>query len=219
MLLSLISWRICSVINTEWFSIRALTLPATAIALLFAFFIVWFILRMQFSKQWAGLYGDAIFTFIIVWKFSLIVTDFRSVIEQPIALIYFNGGTIGVYLGVIAVLVQFVWKKQKIQLDEEGVTAGIWAILLTQSIYQWLVVILNDNPVKSEVVTLMVLSILTIFILWKKTAIKNVLLIYTVVLMIVAVFQPQGLWQTAVGVSMLLFVLGYIMIRQVGGRK
>ena len=219
MLLSLISWRICSVINTEWFSIRALTLPATAIALLFAFFIVWFILRMQFSKQWAGLYGDAIFTFIIVWKFSLIVTDFRSVIEQPIALIYFNGGTIGVYLGVIAVLVQFVWKKQKIQLDEEGVTAGIWAILLTQSIYQWLVVILNDNPVKSEVVTLMVLSILTIFILWKKTAIKNVLLIYTVVLMIVAVFQPQGLWQTAVGVSMVLFVLGYIMIRQVGGRK
>ena len=219
MLLSLISWRICSVINTEWFSIRALTLPATAIALLLAFFIVWFILRMQFSKQWAGLYGDAIFTFIIVWKFSLIVTDFRSVIEQPIALIYFNGGTIGVYLGVIAVLVQFVWKKQNIQLDEEGVTAGIWAILLTQSSYQWLVVILNDNPVKSEVVTLMVLSILTIFILWKKTAIKNVLLIYTVVLMIVAVFQPQGLWQTAVGVSMLLFVLGYIMIRQVGGRK
>ncbi|MFJ7735944.1 hypothetical protein ACIQ2D_06320 [Lysinibacillus sp. NPDC097287] len=206
-------------INTEWFSIRALTLPATAIALLLAFFIVWFILRMQFSKQWAGLYGDAIFTFIIVWKFSLIVTDFSSVIEQPIGLIYFNGGTTGVYLGVIAVLVQFVWKKQKIQLDEEGVTAGIWAILLTQSIYQWFVVLLNDNPVKSEVVTLIVLSILTIFILWKKTAIKTVLLIYTLVLMIVAVFQPQGLWQTAVGVSMLLFVLGYIMIQQVEGRK
>lgn len=206
-------------INTEWFSIRTLTLPATAIALLLAFFIVWFILRIQFSKRWAGLYGDAIFTFIIVWKFSLIVKDFRSVIEQPLGLIYFNGGTIGVYLGVVAVIVQFVLKKQKVQLDEEGVTAGVWAILLTQSIYQWFVVLLNDNPVKSEVVTLMVLSILTIFILWKKTAIKNALLIYTVVLMIVAVFQPQGLWQTAVGVSMLLFVLGYIMIQQVGGRK
>lgn len=206
-------------INTEWFSIRALTLPATAIALLLAFLIVWFILRMQFSKQWAGLYGDAIFTFIIVWKFSLIVTDFSSVIEQPISLVYFNGGTIGVYLGVVAVLVQFIWKKHKIQLDEEGATASIWAIILTQSFYQWFVVLLNDNPVKSEVVTLMVLSILTIFILWKKTAIKKILLIYTVVLMIVAVFQPQGLWQTAVGVSMLLFVLGYIMVQQVGGRK
>ena len=205
--------------NTEWFSIRTLTLPATAIAVLLAFFIVWFILRLQFSKQWAGVYGDAIFTFILVWKFSLIVTDFRSVIEQPLALLYFNGGTIGVYLGVIAVLLQFVWKKQKIQLDTEGVTASIWAILLTQSIYQWFVVLLNDNPVKSEVITLIVLSILTIFILWKMTVRTKALLIYTVGLMIVAAYQPQSLWQTAVGVSIVLFILGYILIQQVGGRK
>lgn len=206
-------------INTEWFSIRALTLPATNIALLLAFFIVWFILRVQFPKRWATFYGDAIFTFIIVWKFSLIITDFRSVIEQPIALIYFNGGTIGIYLGVVSVFLQFFWKKQKIQLDEEGVTASIWAILLTQSVYQWFAVILNDNPIVSEIVTLMVLSILTIIILWKMTVKKSALLIYTVGLMIVAMFQPQGLWQTAVGVSMLLFVLGYILIQQVGGRK
>ncbi|MFJ7950835.1 hypothetical protein ACIQZG_04815 [Lysinibacillus sp. NPDC096418] len=206
-------------INTEWFSIRALTLPATAIALLLAFIIVWFILRMQFSKQWAGLYGDAIFTFIIVWKFSVIVTDFSTIIKQPIGLIYFNGGTPGVYFGVVAVIVQFLWKKQKIQLDEEGVTAVIWSILLTQSFYQWLVVLLNDNPLKSEVVTLLVLSILTIFILWKKAVRYYVLMIYTVVFVIVALFQPLGLWQTAVGVSMLLLVLGYIMIQQVGGRK
>lgn len=206
-------------INTEWYSIQALTLPATAIALLVAFFIVWFILRMQFSKRWAGVYGDAIFTFMIVWKFSLIVTDFRAVIAQPLTLIYFNGGTVGIYLGMAAVIVQFVWKKHKIQLDGEGVTAGIWAILLTQSIYQWFVVLLNDNPVKSEVVTLLVLSILTIFILWKMTARTKALMIYTVGLMIVAAFQPQGLWQTAVGISIMLLVLGYTWIQQVGGRK
>ena len=206
-------------INTEWYSIRALTLPATAIALLLAFFIVWFILRMQFSKRWAGVYGDALFTFILVWKFSLIVTDFRAVIAQPLALIYFNGGTIGIYLGMAAVCLQFVWKKQKIQLDAEGVTAGIWAIILTQSIYQWFVVLLNDNPVKSEVMTLLVLSILTIFIVWKMTALTKALMIYTVGLMVVAAFQPQGLWQTAVGISMVLCVLGYTMIQQVEGRK
>lgn len=203
--------------NTEWFSIRTLTLPATAIALLLAFFIVWFILRMQFSKQWAGVYTDAVFTFIFVWKFSLIVTDFRLVIEQPLALLYFNGGTVGIYLGVIAVLLQIVWKKK--QFDTEGVTASIWAILLTQSIYQWFVVLLNDNTVKSEIITLIVLSILTIFILWKMTVRTKALLIYTVGLMIVAAFQPQSLWQTAVGVSMALFILGYTLIQQAGGRK
>lgn len=206
-------------INTEWYSIRTLTLPATAIALLLAFFIVWVVLRIQFSKRWAGVYGDAIFTFILVWKFSLIVTDFRGVIEQPLALIYFNGGTIGVYLGVIVVILQFVWKKQKILLDAEAVTASIWAIVLTQSIYQWLVVLLNDNPVKSEVITLLVLSLLTIFILWKMTVPTKSLLIYTMGLMSVAVFQPQGIWQTAVGISLVLLILGYTLIQQAGGRK
>lgn len=205
-------------INTEWYSIRTLTLPATAIALLLAFFIVWVILRIQFSKQWAAVYGDAIFTFILVWKFSLIVTDFRGVMEQPLALIYFNGGTIGVYLGVIAVIFQFIWKKEKILLDAEALIASVWSIVLTQSIYQWLFVLLNDNPVKSEIITLLVLSLLTIFILWKmKVPIKS-LLIYTMGLMSVAMFQPQGLWQTAVGISLMLLILGYTLIQQ-GGRK
>ena len=85
------------VINTEWYSIRALTLPATAIALLVTFFIVWLILRLQFSKKWSDVYSDAVFTFIIVWKLSLLVTDFKAVVTYPISLLYFNGGTIGVY--------------------------------------------------------------------------------------------------------------------------
>lgn len=62
-------------------------------------FIVWLILRVQFSEKWAGVYGDAVFTFIVVWKFSIIVTDFKAVIAQPFSLLYFNGGTMGVLLG------------------------------------------------------------------------------------------------------------------------
>ncbi|WP_427109463.1 hypothetical protein [Lysinibacillus xylanilyticus] len=199
--------------NTEWYSIRALTLPATAVALLVAFFIVWLVLRVQFPKKWAGVYGDAIFTFIVVWKFSIIVTDFKAVIAQPFALLYFNGGTIGVFLGVMAVSLQLWWKRQKIQFDASGIAAYSWAIILTQSIYQWLVVLLNDNQTTSEVITLLVLSTLTVFILWKITTINRALVLYTIGLIIVALFQPHGLWQPAVGVSVILLILGIVIQR------
>lgn len=199
--------------NTEWYSIRALTLPATAVALLVAFFIVWLVLRVQFPKKWAGVYGDAVFTFIVVWKFSIIVTDFKAVIAQPFALLYFNGGTIGVFLGVMAVSLQLWWKRQKIQFDASGIAAYSWAIILTQSIYQWLVVLLNDNQTTSEVITLLVLSTLTVFILWRITTINRALILYTIGLIIVALFQPHGLWQPAVGVSVILLILGIVIQR------
>ncbi|MFJ5565468.1 hypothetical protein [Lysinibacillus xylanilyticus] len=199
--------------NTEWYSIRALTLPATAVALLVAFFIVWLVLRVQFPKKWAGVYGDAVFTFIVVWKFSLIVTDFKAVIAQPFALLYFNGGTIGVFLGVMAVSLQLWWKLQKIQFDASGIAAYSWAIILTQSIYQWLIVLLNDNQTTSEVITLLVLSTLTVFILWRITTINRALILYTIGLIIVALFQPHGLWQPAVAVSVILLILGIVIQR------
>ncbi|MED3800285.1 hypothetical protein P4604_23240 [Lysinibacillus capsici] len=114
-------------INTEWYSIRTLTLPATAVALLITFFIVWLILRLQFSKKWSELYSDAIFTFIIVWKLSLLVTDFKTVVNNPITLLYFNGGTMGVLLGVIVASLQIWRKRQSLQLEEQEMIAGSWA--------------------------------------------------------------------------------------------
>ncbi len=86
-----------------------------------------------------------------------------------------------------------------------------WAIILTQSIYQWLVVLFNDNSTTSEVTTLMVLSVLTIFILWKMQGVKRGLILYTASVIIVAFFQPLGIEQTAVGMSLLLLCLGIVL--------
>ncbi|MCM0626409.1 hypothetical protein M5J14_18090 [Lysinibacillus sp. OL1_EC] len=209
-------------INTEWYSIRTLTLPATAVALLITFFIVWLILRLQFSKKWSELYSDAIFTFIIVWKLSLLVTDFKTVVNNPITLLYFNGGTMGVLLGVIVASLQILRKRQSIQLEEQEMIAGSWAIILTQSIYQMLAVLLNDNNTSSEVITLAVLSVVTLVILWRLVAVKQALILYTISYLIVAILQPLGIGQTAVGVSVILLCLGLTIQHErinVGGKK
>lgn len=209
-------------INTEWYSIRTLTLPATAVALLITFFIVWLILRLQFSKKWSELYSDAIFTFIIVWKLSLLVTDFKTVVNNPITLLYFNGGTMGVLLGVIVVSLQIWRKRQSLQLEEQEMIAGSWAIILTQSIYQMLAVLFNDNNISSEVITLAVLSVVTLVILWRLVAVKQALILYTISYLIVAIFQPLGIGQTAVAVSVILICLGLTIQHErinVGGKK
>lgn len=210
------------VINTEWYSIRALTLPATAVALLITFFIVWLILRVQFSKKWSEVYADAIFTFLIVWKLSLLVTDFKVVVNNPMSLLYFNGGTIGVYLGVIVVSLQIWRKRHNLQFEKQDIIPCSWAIILTQSIYQMIVVLLNDNTTSSEIITLVVLSVLTIIILWKLAAMKQALLLYTVGYLIVALFQTLGIWQTTVGVSVVLLCLGLAIQYErinVGGKE
>lgn len=210
------------VINTEWYSIRALTLPATAVALLITFIIVWLILRVQFSKKWSEVYADAIFTFLIVWKLSLLVTDFKAVVNNPMSLLYFNGGTIGVYLGVIVVSLQIWRKRHNLQFEKQDIIPCSWAIILTQSIYQMIVVLLNDNTTSSEIITLVVLSVLTIIILWKLAAMKQALLLYTVGYLIVALFQTLGIWQTTVGVSVVLLCLGLAIQYErinVGGKE
>lgn len=209
-------------INTEWYSIRTLTLPATAVALLITFFIVWLILRLQFSKKWSELYSDAIFTFIIVWKLSLLVTDFKTVVNNPITLLYFNGGTMGVLLGVIVASLQIWRKRQSLQLEEQEMIAGSWAIILTQSIYQMLAVLFNDNNTSSEVITLAVLSVVTLVILWRLVAVKQALILYTISYLIVAIFQPLDIGQTAVAVSVILLCLGLTIQHErinVGGKK
>ena len=209
-------------INTEWYSIRTLTLPATAVALLITFFIVWLILRLQFSKKWSELYSDAIFTFIIVWKLSLLVTDFKTVVNNPITLLYFNGGTMGVLLGAIVASLQIWRKRQSLQLEEQEMIAGSWAIILTQSIYQMLAVLFNDNNISSEVITLAVLSVVTLVILWRLVAVKQALILYTISYLIVAIFQTLGIGQTAVAVSVILLCLGLTIQHErinVGGKK
>ena len=44
--------------------------------------------------------GDAFFYLVIVWKLSIVLTDFDSVLRSPLAIIYFHGGVVGFYLGL-----------------------------------------------------------------------------------------------------------------------
>nr|WP_198044812.1 TlpA disulfide reductase family protein [Lysinibacillus timonensis] len=56
---------------------------------------------------------DSIFYYIIVWKCSYIIIDFRMFLENPMSSLYFNGGTIGHILGIVAAVFILLFKAKK----------------------------------------------------------------------------------------------------------
>lgn len=56
---------------------------------------------------------NAFLIWIVVWKGSLILWDPVGTWEQPISLLYFDGGEKGIWLAVIAVTVYVVWSTRK----------------------------------------------------------------------------------------------------------
>lgn len=190
---------------TAIYTIGKLSFPSTWLAVLLAMLVTGIILYVQFSKAMASLYSDVAAIFILVWKFSVVLTDFSTVKQQPLALLYFNGGKLGVILGVLAVLIQ-LWRKRA-QFD---FMAFAWAIALTQAGFQIGMVLLNDNLRSIEVLTLVVMSIAVVWVVRATTeaSIKAFVSLH----LLVALIQPVGLlqqlsfWVTAVFVGTLFLL-------------
>ncbi|MFD1130608.1 hypothetical protein ACFQ3J_20910 [Paenibacillus provencensis] len=89
------------------------------ILLIFLFGISgWATLRLYFRghSDTERIFANATNAFLIwfvVWKGSLILWDPVATWEQPISLLYFDGGKKGIWLAVIAVTVYVVWSTRK----------------------------------------------------------------------------------------------------------
>ncbi|AIE61771.1 hypothetical protein [Bacillus methanolicus] len=56
---------------------------------------------------------------VLIWKFSYVVLHPHSVLQNPMTILYFNGGYIGVGIGIIFIVI-YTWlsiKKQNISVD------------------------------------------------------------------------------------------------------
>jgi peroxiredoxin len=85
----------------NWYSIGALTFPASWLAILAAFIFTAIFLRTVFGKATLEWFGNVFFWFLITWKFSMVIWDFESVMNQPLTLLYFHGGEKGYWLAII----------------------------------------------------------------------------------------------------------------------
>lgn len=187
--------------DTKMFMIGSITVPSTWIALAMAFVIAFGVVRIRSGKIAADVFSDALFYFIIVWKLSVILTNFETVIKSPLSIIYFNGGIVGFYLGLAVAGARIVLDSRKNYSFERLVALFVGAVSI-QVVFQILMVVMNPGDWLVNVVTVglfLGFGVLVWLNAYKSTSWAiQLTVLWIAVHVFVAAFQEQGITGTPV---------------------
>ncbi|WP_397537267.1 hypothetical protein [Rummeliibacillus pycnus] len=201
---------------TEWYSIRALTMSSSWVALFISFVLMGLLLWILYSKEIASIFSDVALQLILIWKFSVIVTDFSMVIKHPLTILYFNGGMIGFVLGILFICIKLWYKLRQSSFKVEYLQAVFVTSILCSSMYQILMTFLNDAALWQRVLTITSFTCWIMLALWKRKADftwhKQLLLLFLCTHAFVATLQPLGIWQLSVLVTTMLGLFNLTLI-------
>ncbi len=200
---------------TEWFIIKSLTIPSSWVAVLLSILITGIIMWRKFGKDTEDWYSDAAILFLLVWKLSVVITDFEMIVESPLSIFYFNGGKEGIYLGLIVALSRLLWRFKRKSWPKYELVAMLFSMVMIQSLYQLVMVLLNEAALWQKIITVVLfigLSTLT----WLKISISSIWQIQITVLFLfihifVALLQPQGMLQTPLYVTVIFVICGVVV--------
>lgn len=195
---------------TEWFIIKSLTVPSSWIAVLLAILITWLVLWRKFGKTTEVWFSDAAVLFLLVWKLSVIITDFNMILSSPLSILYFNGGYTGLYLGLIVALARMLFQLKKKGWPVSELVAILFASVMVQSLYQFLMVIMNEAALWQKFITVFLFLGITI-LTWLKAANSSTWRIQLSILFLcthvfVALLQPEGLIQAPLFITILFMI-------------
>ncbi len=199
---------------TEWFIIKSLTIPSSWLAVLMAILITGIIVWRKFGRETEDWFSDAAILFLLVWKFSVVITYFEMIIDSPLSILYFNGGSVGLFLGLIVTLLILLWKFRGENWPLSELVALLFSMVMLQSLYQLFMVILNESVLWVKIVTIVLFAGLAT-LAWLKIAVSqtwqiqlSVLFLFTHIF--VALIQPQGILQTPLFVTSLFVICGFV---------
>ncbi|MFE6166352.1 hypothetical protein ACFVP8_00610 [Viridibacillus arvi] len=198
---------------TEWYTIRGVTLPTSWVSVLIAFTLVGIILWWRYGKKEASVYADHAIFFILVWKFSVIVTDLSLVIKQPLIILFFNDGTVGFYIAIVATCISIFRQLKKNAFAASQLRTLTIAIIITQSLYQIAMALQNEGLAWQRWLTVIA------FFIWLLIVIKNglnqdiwrkqLIILFSLSHIFIALLQPGGFWEKSLMATFIfsLFVL------------
>ncbi|MGE6754493.1 hypothetical protein ACQKFO_13655 [Rossellomorea sp. NPDC071047] len=141
----------------QWYTIGSFTFPASWAAII-ASLILTFLVLYFWNRKASDWYSNSIFTFLLVWKLSVIVVDFPTVMEHPITILYFHGGVIGYWLGLIAALAYIFVKK----VDQPATVIIAW--MVTVLVFEAVLHTLHHHYLLAGIQVLLNLLITVIYI-------------------------------------------------------
>ncbi|ARF18255.1 hypothetical protein [Sporosarcina ureae] len=148
---------------TQYYPIGSITMPSSWIAFIAGFLVTYLFIRLYFGKVHGARVGDVFFNVVIVWKLSVVLTDFTMVLKNPLSILYFHGGMFGWILGLVVaglLMLRQVYKEKWKRIDK-------WSLLLAlicwQAVYQIAMTFLNEGSIVVKSAT--VLLFVAIFVL------------------------------------------------------
>ncbi|MFF2755528.1 hypothetical protein ACFVR1_17560 [Psychrobacillus sp. NPDC058041] len=198
---------------TEWYRIFSLTIPSTWIAFILATVLTGIVIYFKFNKETSSQFGDFVFMFILVWKFSIVLTDFSSIIKHPWMILYFSGGRTGVYIGVMGVILNLFYRQiQHKSLPSNGALA--LAFISFYSSFAVLIVLLNRSSILDTVLVLIVAILMALLMLNYRGTIHLVLpflLVYCILHLILreTIFSTTMITAFLFGAALFLFGKGF----------
>jgi hypothetical protein len=199
---------------TDWFIIKSLTIPSSWVAVLLAILLTGIIVWRKFGKETEDWFSDAAILFLLVWKFSVVITDFEMIIDSPLSILYFNGGSVGVFLGLSIALSKLLWQFKRGLWQETELVAMLFSLVMLQSLYQIIMVLLNEAAPWQKIVTV-VLFVLLATLTWLKITSSTtwqfqIIVLFLLTHIFVALIQPQGMLQTPLFVTGMFVVCGLL---------
>ncbi|WP_172369915.1 hypothetical protein [Sporosarcina jiandibaonis] len=181
---------------TKLFIIGNTTVPSSWVALVLACALAYLAIRLRFGKRISSVLADSIFYFVLVWKLSVILTDFENVIKSPLSIIYFNGGEVGLYLGLLAGMVTIVIELKKNGLHTLDKQALFLGFITIQTIFQLTMAIMNEGTKLAESVTIIMFTLVAI-IIWisihkMENAVIQLALLFAAGHFFTSLFQPSS---------------------------
>lgn len=143
---------------TQYYPIASITMPSSWIAFIAGFIVTYLFIRLYFGKVHGARVGDLFFYVVIVWKLSVILTDFSMVMKNPLSILYFHGGMFGWILGLVITslwMLRQVYKEKWKRIDK-------WSLLLAlicwQAVYQMAMAFLNEGSVVVKSATILLFA-------------------------------------------------------------
>lgn len=188
-----------------WYTIFNLSLPATSLAVLGAMSMTILFLFILKRRKWIDSFLNYFVLFILVWKFSYIITNWQDVMDYPLSMLYFDGGTFGIAL---AAIILFIYSVLRVKSEKDTIQQQSFYWLSMYSSSQFLYALLNDGVLWLTILMVVFNLAILILILWQRSFEKmdrfalRMTLIYLLFTLLV---EPLGFQQ-----SKLWFIMAFI---------
>ena len=186
------------------------------IYLLITLFIVFFYIQKQVKDRESiinAIENSLLLTFII-WKFSIFLLQ-PTLLKSPMNLLYFDGGSKGLVVGVIGTLIYISFAFKKYNWKESDIKIVIEGIFLSVFLFSSLKVFEQGSSIPYGI-TLIVTSILAWFFLkWSKESCLTIYLWFAVVLFIaelVLINRPTVILGMTTNQIILLLVVIFLYV-------